>query len=109
MRRLLPLLLLAGSGLAGCAAVDDGLDYQGGYGRPGGPVWSSSYRDPDEPWRRREYWRERRRAEDQARIEEAARREAERIEQEREQRRAERRAWREQQRYGYGPGYFRGW
>jgi hypothetical protein len=38
MRRLLSLLLLAGSGLAGCAAVDDGLDFQGGYGRPGGPV-----------------------------------------------------------------------
>ena len=62
----------------------------------------------DDGWERRQQWREWRRERDEARIAEAARREAWRIEQEREQRRAERRAWREQ-RYGYGPGYFRGW
>jgi hypothetical protein len=58
------------------------------------PTAGQYYQDPDD-WRRREYRRERRRAEEQARIEDAARREAWRIEQERAQRRAERRAWRD--------------
>ncbi|MBR0663856.1 hypothetical protein GXW71_05735 [Roseomonas hellenica] len=56
-------------------------------------------------WERRRQWREMRQARDQARIEEAARREAQRIEEERQERRARWRARREAEaQYGYAPG-----
>jgi hypothetical protein len=70
--------------------------------------WGAPPYRSDDDWERRRHWRERREQRDEARIAEAARREAWRIEQEREQRRAWRHPEREQ-RFGYAPGFQRGW
>jgi hypothetical protein len=101
-RRSIAALLVgaASLGLAACVPPSDGYPVRTAQYYSPGP----QYR-PDDGWERRRQWRELRRERDEARIAEAARQEAWRIEQEREQRRA----WRREQRYGYAPGYYRGW
>ncbi len=74
------------------------------------PAQFAAGADDEAEWERRRQWREMRRARDEDRIAEAARREAQRIEEEREQRRAWRRAQRENgygaaPAYGHAPGY----
>lgn len=109
MRRItIPLATAAFALLIGASAAHAGSGLRPA--APEGQALAVQYQvmpgsDDMTEWERRRQWREMRRARDDARIQDAARREAQRIEEEREQRRAWRRARREAEEAQYGQGY----